>query len=149
MTGSRHWTRCYENSSKSLVLDIFQIFLPFTRTVFNSNRQLQKQLWKCKTKHMNVTYSRTEGIVSTKILIPGYKIHLKAFWGIFILATISNYDSRRNLDLPLLKGSRKLKSRDLVSCTLQRIKIQLQNKCQSNTITSWHIRSFISVCNWN
>lgn len=63
--------------AKSLVLDIFQTSLPFTKTVFSTNGQLQKQLPKCKTKQMNVTYSRTEGIISTEIQIPGNKIHLE------------------------------------------------------------------------
>lgn len=66
-------------TSKSLVLDLFQMSLLFTKTVFNTNGKLQKQLPKCKTKQMNVTYSRTEGIVSTEIQIPGNKIHLEGF----------------------------------------------------------------------
>lgn len=66
-------------TSKSLVLDLFQMSLLFTKTVFNTNGQLQKQLPKCKTKQMNVMYSRTEGIVSTEIQIPGNKIHLEGF----------------------------------------------------------------------
>lgn len=66
-------------TSKSLVLDLFQMSLLFTKTVFNTNGQLQKQLPKRKTKQMNATYSRTEGIVSTEIQIPGNKIHLEGF----------------------------------------------------------------------